>query len=101
MALFGQGKMLNAKEQFELSVRLYSPERDATATYTYGMNPKIYSQSVLSLTLLCLGQVDEALQVGIEALKAAGLFATSRIPRCWRLGSWAVTSSVCAGRSTS
>jgi class 3 adenylate cyclase/tetratricopeptide (TPR) repeat protein len=71
MAVFGQGEMLRAREQFELSVRLYSPERDAIATYMYGMNPKIYSQSMLSFTLLCLGQVDKALQVGIEALKEA------------------------------
>lgn len=71
MAVFGQGEMQRAREQFEFSVRLYSPDRDAIATYMYGMNPKIYSQSMLSFTLLCLGQVDEALKVGIEALKEA------------------------------
>src|SRR5262249_36881669 len=34
--LFGQGKAVEAKEQFELSLRLYVPERDAATTQQFG-----------------------------------------------------------------
>jgi class 3 adenylate cyclase/tetratricopeptide (TPR) repeat protein len=73
MALLGLGDSIGAKDQFERSIRLYSSERDMPATYVYGQNPKIYSQSMLSLTLFCRGEVDEALRVGIDALSAADL----------------------------
>jgi class 3 adenylate cyclase/tetratricopeptide (TPR) repeat protein len=71
MVLLGQGDAQKAKEHFEQSLRLYSPERDAATMAAYGQNAEVHSRSLLSLTLFCLGEVDEALRVGLEALRAA------------------------------
>jgi class 3 adenylate cyclase/predicted ATPase len=71
MALLSDGKAQASKEQLELSVALYSPERDEATTHLFGQNAQVHSQSLLSLTLFCLGQVDEALDVGLRALQAA------------------------------
>jgi len=71
MALFGQGAALKAKEQLELSLGLYSAERDEASTHMFGQNTQVHSRSLLSLALFCLGRVDEALQAGLDALEAA------------------------------
>jgi class 3 adenylate cyclase/tetratricopeptide (TPR) repeat protein len=71
MALLGDGRAQASKEQLELSVSLYSPERDESTTLLFGQNPQVHTQSLLSLTLFCLGQVDEALEVGLGALQVA------------------------------
>ena len=71
MNLFNRGLALKAKEQLELSLELYSAERDAASTHMFGQNTQVHSRSLLSLTLFCLGHVDEALQVGLDALEAA------------------------------
>jgi hypothetical protein len=72
MNLFNRGLALKAKEQLELSLELYSTERDAASTHMFGQNTQVHSRSLLSITLFCLGHVDEALQVGLDALGAAG-----------------------------
>ncbi len=71
MTLFGQGAASKAKEQLELSLKLYSAERDAASTHMFGQNTQVHSRSLLSLALFCLGHVDEALQAGLDALEAA------------------------------
>ena len=50
---------------------LYIPERDAATTHLYGQNTEIHTKSLLSLTHLLLGDVDAALEVGLDALRAA------------------------------
>jgi class 3 adenylate cyclase/predicted ATPase len=71
MTLFGRGDAAKAKEQLELSLALYSAERDEASTHMFGQNTQVHSRSLLSLALFCLGRVDEALQVGLDALAAA------------------------------
>lgn len=71
MVLMGQGKAMEAKEQLEISLKLYSPERDAASTYQFGQSTEVHSKSTFSLVLFCLGEVDRALDVGIDALRLA------------------------------
>jgi class 3 adenylate cyclase/tetratricopeptide (TPR) repeat protein len=71
MTFVNSGDVAKAKEQLEQSLQLYSAERDAAATQLFGQNTQVHSRSLLSIALFCLGQVDEALQVGIDALEAA------------------------------
>lgn len=71
MALLSQGKGIEARAQIEASLALYSPERDAATTRMFGQNTEVHSKSLLSLTLFCLGEVDAALAVGVDALRTA------------------------------
>jgi tetratricopeptide (TPR) repeat protein len=71
MTHINTGAALKAKEQLEQSLELYSAERDAAATQLFGQNTQVHSRSLLSIALLCLGKVDEALEVGLDALAAA------------------------------
>lgn len=71
MVLLGQGKAKEGKEQFELSLSLYLPERDAATTHQFGQNTEIHTKSSLSLALFCLGDIDSALRIGIDALRSA------------------------------
>jgi len=71
MTHINTGAALKAKEQLEQSLELYSAERDAAATQLFGQNTQVHSRSLLSIALLCLGEVDEALEVGLDALAAA------------------------------
>jgi class 3 adenylate cyclase/tetratricopeptide (TPR) repeat protein len=71
--LLGQGKAAEAKEHFELSLRLYVPERDEATTHQFGHNTEVHTKSALSLTLFCLGDIDRALEVGADALRSADM----------------------------
>jgi tetratricopeptide (TPR) repeat protein len=71
MTFVNSGDVAKAKEQLEQSLQLYSAERDAAATQLFGQNTQVHGRSLLSIALFCLGQVDEALQVGLDALEAA------------------------------
>ena len=71
MAQLGLGEAEKAKQQLEQSLALYSHERDAAATHLFGQNTQVHSRGLLSLALFCLGQVDEALDVGLAAIRAA------------------------------
>lgn len=71
MTLFGQGRALQAKEHLEQSINLYSAARDEAATHMFGQNTQVHSKSLLSLTLFCLGRIDESLRIGLDALEAA------------------------------
>jgi hypothetical protein len=50
--------------------QLYSPERDAASTFMFGHDTQVHSRSLLSLALFCLGRIDEALAIGVQALSA-------------------------------
>ncbi len=71
--LHGQGKMLDAKEQLELSLRLYVPERDAATTFQFGQSTEVHTKSALSSSLFLLGDIDRALEVGADALRSADM----------------------------
>ena len=71
MVLFGQAKAREALEHFECSMRLYVPERDAATTHLFGQNTEVHTKSNLSLALFCLGDVDRALAIGVDALRSA------------------------------
>ena len=71
MALMGQARAAEAREQIETSLDLFVPERDAATTRMFGQSTEVHSKSLLSFTLFCLGEIDRALAVGIDALHTA------------------------------
>jgi class 3 adenylate cyclase/predicted ATPase len=71
--LFGQGNASAAKEQLELSLQLYLPERDAATTFQFGQSTEVHTKSALSAVLFLLGEVDRALDVGVDALLSADM----------------------------
>ncbi|MEO8739068.1 MAG: AAA family ATPase [Casimicrobiaceae bacterium] len=71
MVLLEKGKAATAREQLETSLNLYSPERDAATTQMFGQNTEVHTKSLLSLTLFCLGDVEAALEMGLDALRIA------------------------------
>ncbi len=71
MAHLGFGDLHVAREAVERSLQLYEPERDAAGTHMFGQNAQVHGSAMLSLALFCLGEVDAAFRVGIEALRAA------------------------------
>jgi class 3 adenylate cyclase/tetratricopeptide (TPR) repeat protein len=71
MSLLAQGDAAKAREQLERSLQLYSRERDANATHLFGQDAEVHGRSLLSLAQFCLGEVDEALRVGCQALQTA------------------------------
>src|SRR6185437_6528146 len=88
--LFGQGLAMEAKEQFERSLSLYSRERDEATTHTVGQNTEIHSKSALSLVLFCLGDVGRALEIGVDALRSADMLRhphSTAIPLTY-VGGW-------------
>jgi tetratricopeptide (TPR) repeat protein len=68
-ALVAKGDAAAAKVALERSLALYVPERDAATTHLYGQNTEIHTKSALSITYLCLGDVEAALDVGLDALR--------------------------------
>jgi tetratricopeptide (TPR) repeat protein len=88
--LFGQGKAVEAKEQFERSLDLYSPERDTVTTHQFGQNTEVHTKSSMSLVLFCLGDIDRALEVGADALRSADMLRhphSTAIPLTY-VGGW-------------
>jgi class 3 adenylate cyclase/tetratricopeptide (TPR) repeat protein len=88
--LHGQGNSLAAKEQLELSLQLYVPERDAATTYQFGQSTEVHTKSALSGVLFCLGDIDRALEVGADALKSADMLRhphSTAIPLTY-VGGW-------------
>ena len=69
--MLGQGQALKAAEELKLSLRLYQPERDAATTHMFGQSTEVHTKSALSLALFCLGEIDEALAIGVDALRSA------------------------------
>ena len=68
-ALLSTGDAAAAKAALERSLALYVHERDAATTYQYGQNTEVHTKSLLSVTYLCLGDVDAALDTGLDALR--------------------------------
>lgn len=71
MARLGLGDVRATCEEVQRSLQLYVPERDAAATHLFGQNAQVHGSALLSLALFCLGEIDSAFRVGIEALRAA------------------------------
>ncbi len=71
MLRLGAGDAHGARVELERSLAYCPPGRDANEASLFGQDTRVHAQSLLSLTLLCLGDVDKALQCGREALKAA------------------------------
>ena len=71
MLLLGQGEAAAAQAELELSIDLYSPERDAANTDRFGQNTLVHSRSLLALAFFCRGDVQRALQLGRETLQVA------------------------------
>jgi class 3 adenylate cyclase/tetratricopeptide (TPR) repeat protein len=88
--LHGRGKLLEAKEQFELSLQLYMPERDAATTQQFGQSTEVHTKSALSGVLFCLGDIDRALELGADALLSADMLRhphSTAIPLTY-VGGW-------------
>ena len=68
-ALLAQGEAAAAKEELECSLALYVRERDEATTHLYGQNTEVHTKSLLSLTHWCLGDVDAAIGIGVDALR--------------------------------
>jgi tetratricopeptide (TPR) repeat protein len=71
MAHLGLGDLHGAREAVERSLKLYVPERDGAETHLFGQNARVHGEALLSFVLFCLGEIDAAFRVGIEALRAA------------------------------
>jgi class 3 adenylate cyclase/tetratricopeptide (TPR) repeat protein len=85
-----QGNALEAKKQFELSLQLYVPERDAATTHQFGQSTEVHTKSALSAVLFCLGDVGRALEVGADALRSADMLRhphSTAIPLTY-VGGW-------------
>jgi DNA-binding SARP family transcriptional activator/predicted ATPase len=65
------GEFHNARRSLETSLALYDSHRDEIVTYLFGQNVKINSQTVLSLALYLIGEVELSKKVGYECLRAA------------------------------
>jgi class 3 adenylate cyclase/tetratricopeptide (TPR) repeat protein len=89
-ALLAHGEAEAARAHLEQSLKLYVHERDAATTHLYGQNTEVHTKSVLSLTEFCRGDVDAALEVGVDALQAADAFRhphSTAIPMVY-VGGW-------------
>jgi class 3 adenylate cyclase/predicted ATPase len=71
MVLLASGEPQRAREALELSLNLYSAERDLADTHLFGQNTRVHGAATLGVALFCLGEVDEALRVGLGALRDA------------------------------
>lgn len=71
MAFMSQARGAEAREQIETSLDLFVPERDAASTRMFGQSTEVHSKSLLGFTLFCLGEIDRALEVGVDALRTA------------------------------
>jgi class 3 adenylate cyclase/tetratricopeptide (TPR) repeat protein len=70
-ALLVSGEPQRAREQLELSLRLYSEERDRAYTHLFGHDIQVHGAALLSVALFCAGEVDAALRIGLDALRTA------------------------------
>lgn len=89
-ALLARGDAAAARAELERSLALYDAERDAATTLMYGQNTEVHTKSLLSLTHLCLGDVDAALAIGLDALRTADAVRhphSSAIPMVY-VGGW-------------
>jgi predicted ATPase len=66
-----KGELLHAKEQLEMAVSFYDPERHRPLAFLIGFDPAVACLSYGSWTLWYLGHPDQALKMGNEALAFA------------------------------
>ncbi len=71
MAYLHDGNLAKARANAEQSLALYSPEWGDSVTQLFGQDIQIHSRSLLSLTLFCLGEVDAALELGLDTVQLA------------------------------
>jgi tetratricopeptide (TPR) repeat protein len=71
MSLFASGDAGAAKAELVASMRLYQAERDDAVTYLFAQNFKVTGQAVLSLVEFYMGDVEQAITIGLETLKIA------------------------------
>ncbi len=71
MAYLHNGDLAQAKANAERSLALYSPEWRDSTTQLFGQDIEIHSRSLLALTLFCLGEVDAALELGLDTVQLA------------------------------
>jgi class 3 adenylate cyclase len=71
LARLGLGDTHGARDAVERSLQLYVPERDGAVTDLFGQNAHVHGSALLSFALFCLGEIDAAFRVGIDALRAA------------------------------
>ncbi|WP_181832538.1 ATP-binding protein [Bosea caraganae] len=71
MVQLGQGEARGAIGHLEHSLFAGERERSDASTFMFGQNTEIHAKSLLSLAHFSLGSVDEALRIGMEALRAA------------------------------
>src|SRR5262249_22788982 len=69
--LFWAGEFSQARDQLEQGIHLYDPEVHRSHVFVYGLDPRIFSTSVLAITLWLLGYPDRALAEANEALALA------------------------------
>jgi tetratricopeptide (TPR) repeat protein len=99
MGLLASGEPRRAREALELSLRLYSPERDTADTHLFGQNAWVHGAALLGNALFCLGEVDEALRTGLGALRSADAlrhpYSTGLVLGhvCWLLGQCGATEA--------
>jgi class 3 adenylate cyclase/tetratricopeptide (TPR) repeat protein len=66
----GRADIARATKELKASLDLYRPERDQAALQMFGQNIQVHSLSILCLALLYVGEVEEALRFGIDALNS-------------------------------
>lgn len=71
MSLFASGEVAQAREALDTAMRLYREDRDEAVTYLFGQSAKVTAQSLMSLVMFCRGEVDSALALGLETMRAA------------------------------
>jgi class 3 adenylate cyclase/predicted ATPase len=71
MLLLGQGEAAAAQAELQASLDLYSPERHDASTDLFGQNTRVHSQSLLTLAMFVSGDVEGALHLARETLRAA------------------------------
>ncbi len=70
ICLLSQGDAEHAVHHLRESLDLYIPERDSATTDMFGQNTQVHSHSLLSLAFLCLGDIEQSVSNGFEALAA-------------------------------
>ena len=89
-ALLAQGEAAAGREELERSLALYVRERDEATTHMYGQNTEVHTKSLLSLAHWCLGDIDAAIRVGVDALRTGDALRhphSSGIPMVY-VGGW-------------
>lgn len=71
MMQLGQGEVLPAIEHLEQSLIAGGRDRSDASMFMFGQNTEIHTKSLLSLAHFCRGNIDESLQIGVEALRSA------------------------------